>query len=48
MVILKANPGILKCSGGIKIRKWLCVERKLFKIWKQRKIRRNVVRQKRC
>ena len=27
MIILKANPGILKRGGGIKMRMWLCVER---------------------
>ena len=26
MVILKKNPGILKCDGGIKMWMWLCVE----------------------
>ena len=33
--ILKANPNILKCDGGIKMWMWLCVERELFRIWKQ-------------
>ena len=35
MVILKPNSGILKRSGGIKMWMWLCVERQLFRIWKQ-------------
>ena len=32
VVILKANPGILKRGGGIKMWVWLCVEREFFKI----------------
>ena len=35
VVILKANPGILKRGGGIKMWMWLCIERKLFRIRKQ-------------
>ena len=36
MVILRGEPGILKCGGGIKIRMCLvCIKRKLFTIWKQ-------------
>ena len=35
VVILKPNSGILKRSGGIKMWMWLCVERQLFRIWKQ-------------
>ena len=30
MVILKANPGILKGDGGIKMLMWLCVERESY------------------
>ena len=52
MVILKANPGILKCSGGIKMWIWLCVERGCYLGFgnrvRMRKIERNIVRQKRC
>ena len=48
VVILKANPGILKCGGGIK--KWilLCLERKRYLRFgnRMRKIERNIVRQK--
>ena len=35
VVILKANLGLLKCGGGRKMWMWLCVERELFRIWKQ-------------
>ena len=35
MVILKANPCILKHGCGIKMWMWLCAERELFRIWKQ-------------
>ena len=37
VAVLTANPGILKCGGGIKMWLWLCVEREreLFRIWKQ-------------
>ena len=35
VVILQANSNILKCDGGIKMWMWLCVERELFRIWKQ-------------
>ena len=35
VVILKGNPDILKRGGGIKMWMWLCVERELFRIWKQ-------------
>ena len=52
MVILKANPGILKCGGGIKMWIWLCVERGCYLGFgnrvRMRKIERNIVRQKRC
>ena len=30
MVILKANPGILKRDGGIKMWMWLCIERESY------------------
>ena len=30
VVILKANPGILKCSVGINMWIWLCVERESY------------------
>ena len=37
MVILKANPGILKYGGEIKMWMWLCEEREreLFRIWNE-------------
>ena len=37
VVMLKANPGILKCGGVIKMWMWPCVEREreLFRIWRQ-------------
>ena len=47
VVILKANPGSLKCGSGIKMWMWLCVEREQFSIWKQssnEKIGRNIAR----
>ena len=50
VVILKANPGILKRGGGIKMWMWLCVERGSHLGFENRvgmkKIRRNIVRQK--
>ena len=46
MVILKANPGILKCGGGIKMRMCLCVERGRYLGFgnrvRMRKIGRNI------
>ena len=46
VVILKANPGILKCSGGIKMWIWLCVERGCYLGFenrvRMRKIERNI------
>ena len=30
MVILKANPGILKLGSGIKMWMWMCVERESY------------------
>ena len=30
VVLLKANPGTLKCGGGIKIWIWLCVEKQSY------------------
>ena len=35
MVVLKTSPGILKRGGGIKMWMCLCVERELFRIWRQ-------------
>ena len=35
VVIIKTNPGILKRGSGIKMWVWLCVERELFRVWKQ-------------
>ena len=35
VILLKANPGILKCGGGIKTWMWLCGKSELFRIWKQ-------------
>ena len=50
VVILKANPGILKRGGGIKMWIWLCVERESYLRFgnraRMRKIGRNFVRQK--
>ena len=50
MVILKANPGILKRGGGIKMWMWLYVERGCYLGFgnrvRMRKIGRNIVRQK--
>ena len=50
MVILRANPGILKRGGGIKMWMWLCVERESYLGFGNRvgmrKIGRNVLRQK--
>ena len=34
LVILKANPGILKRCGGIKVWMWLHLKRELYRIWK--------------
>ena len=46
VVILKANPGILKCGGGIKMRMCLCVERGRYLGFgnrvRMRKIGRNI------
>ena len=48
MVILKANPGILKHGGTIKM--WMCVERESYLRFgntvRMRSIGRNIVRQK--
>ena len=50
MVIVKANPGILKRGGGIKMWIWLFVERESCLGFRNkfgmRKIGRNIVRQK--
>ena len=50
VVILKANPGILKHGGGIKMSMWLCIERGSYLGFgnrvRMRKIGRNIVRQK--
>ena len=50
VVILKANPGILKHGGGIKMSMWLCIERRSYLGFgnrvRMRKIGRNIVRQK--
>ena len=32
VIILKANPAIFKCSGGIKMGAWHCVEREFCRI----------------
>ena len=50
VVILKANPGILKLGGGIKMWMWLCVESGSYlgsgdRVG-MRKIGRNIARQK--
>ena len=50
VVILKANPGILKLGGGIKMWMWLCIERRSYlgsgdRVG-MRKIGRNSARQK--
>ena len=49
-VILRANPGILKHGGGIKMWMWLCVERGSYLGFgnrvRMRKIGKNIVRQK--
>ena len=51
VVILNANPGILKRGGGTKAWMWLCVERERSLGYGNRvgmrKIGRNIVRQKR-
>ena len=48
--MLKANPGILKLDGRIKMWMWLCVERESYLGFGNRvgmrKIGRNIVRQK--
>ena len=48
VVILKANPGILKHGGTIKM--WMCVERESYLRFgntvRMRSIGRNIVRQK--
>ena len=52
VVILNANPGILKCGGRIKMWMWLCAERERESYLgfgnrvRMRKIGRNIVRQK--
>ena len=50
VVILKANPGILKLGGAIKMWMWLCVERGSYlgsgDRVEMRKIGRNITRQK--
>ena len=50
LVILKANPGNLKCGGRIKIWMWLCVERESYLGFGKRvgmtKIERNIMQQK--
>ena len=50
VVILKANTGILKHGGGIKMWMWLCVERESYLRFgnrvRMRKIGRNIGRQK--
>ena len=52
VAVLKANPGILKCGGGIKMWLWLCVERERESYLGfgnrvgMKKIGRNIVRQK--
>ena len=50
MAILKANPGILKRGGGKKVWMWLFGERESYLGFgnrvRMRKIRRNIVRQK--
>ena len=43
-VILKANPGILKRGGGIRMWMWLCVENGFGNRVRMRKTRRNIVR----
>ena len=51
VVILKANPGILKLGGEIKMWMWLCVERGSYLEFgdrvRMKKIGRNIARQKR-
>ena len=42
VIILKANPGILKCSGGIKMWMWLCVERESYLGFENRVKRRKI------
>ena len=50
MVILKVNPDILKCGGGMKMWMWLCEERESYlefgNRFGMRKIGRNIVRPK--
>ena len=50
VVILKANPSILKHGGGIKMWMWLCVERQSYLGFGDRvgmkKIGTNIMRQK--
>ena len=50
VVMLKANPGILKCGGVIKMWMWPCVETESYLGFGDRvgmrKIGRNIVRQK--
>ena len=52
VVILKANPDILKCGDGIQMWMWLCVERESYLGFGNRvgmrMIGRNTMRQKRC
>ena len=48
--ILKTNPGILKCGGGIKMWMWLGLERESYlelgNRVRMRKIQRNIVSKK--
>ena len=50
VVMLKANPGILKHGGGIKMWMWQCAERESYSGFANklgmRKIGKNIVRQK--
>ena len=52
VVIVKANPGIFKHGGEIKMWMWLCVERESYLGFgnrvRMKKIEKNIVRQKRC
>ena len=52
VVIVKANPGIFKHGGEIKMWMWLCVERESYLEFGSRarvkNIGKNIVRQKRC
>ena len=48
MVILKANPGILKHGGEIKMWMWLCEERESYLEFGMNKTGRTTASQKRC